>query len=161
MERDMFTENLLHSLMLLCAHPLTVPQELLRIKFEELMLYLHQQHPGRVQALLMPAQEPPEAQRVRQVAEANALNALTVEELAFLCNTSVSSFKRHFARLYGQSPSRWMLHKRMEKAAWLLRYARERPSEVYHQVGYENLSSFIESFRKVYGVTPGAFQEAD
>src|SRR5579872_5224798 len=85
--------------------------------------------------------------------EGNLDHSITVEELAFVCNMSLSTFKRRFSRLYGTTPNKWMLQ------AALLLQGQEKPSEVYHQVGYENHSSFTESFKQVYGVTPSEFQQ--
>ncbi|WP_431211689.1 helix-turn-helix domain-containing protein [Puia sp. P3] len=46
----------------------------------------------------------------------------------------------------------------MEQAVVLLRQ-QARPSEIYFQLGYENHSSFSQSFKQVYGVTPKEFQK--
>lgn len=70
------------------------------------------------------------------------------------------AFKRRFANLYGISPGRWLLERRMEKAAALLRQADRQVSELSDELGYENLSSFIQSFKQFYGVTPKQYQAA-
>ncbi|WP_420152093.1 helix-turn-helix domain-containing protein, partial [Siphonobacter sp.] len=80
---------------------------------------------------------------------------------AFLCHTSLSTFKRRFAKIYGTSPNKWFLEKRMQKAAQLLKQGDYKVSEVYYEIGYENLSSFIQSFKQVYGVTPKQYQLAN
>ena len=90
--------------------------------------------------------------------KANLIKNISLEELAFLCNISLSTFKRRFEKIYGMSPSKWMLQKRMEIAKDLLQHYNEKPGEVYHQVGYENHSSFSQSFRQIFGVTPKEFQ---
>lgn len=95
---------------------------------------------------------------VRQAVTSHIGRPIAVEELAFLCNMSLSTFKRRFAYLYGTSPSRWLLERRMEKAAVLLRQADRNVSELYDELGYENLSSFIQSFKQFYGVTPKQYQ---
>jgi AraC-like DNA-binding protein len=71
---------------------------------------------------------------------------------------TLSTFKRHFAKIYGTSPSKWILAKRMEKAAQLLSQKHMIPSEIYQELGYENLSSFIKSFKQVYNTTPKQYQ---
>jgi AraC-like DNA-binding protein len=71
---------------------------------------------------------------------------------------SLSSFKRRFARIYGNSPNRWLLEKRMERAAKMLRQHNRKASEIYYELGYENLSSFIQSFKQIYGITPKQYQ---
>ncbi|WP_374755933.1 helix-turn-helix domain-containing protein [Emticicia agri] len=86
------------------------------------------------------------------------MNNLTLEELAFLCNTSLSTFKRRFMKLYGMPPNKWILQRRMEKAAHLLKNYHIRTSEVFYQVGYENHSSFSQSFKHTFGKTPKEYQ---
>ncbi|WPV64040.1 helix-turn-helix transcriptional regulator [Chitinophaga sp. LS1] len=71
---------------------------------------------------------------------------------------SLSSFKRKFARIYGNSPNKWLLEKRMERAAKMLRHEHRKASEIYYELGYENLSSFIQSFKQIYGITPKQYQ---
>lgn len=90
--------------------------------------------------------------------ETNIVSNVSVEELAFLCNISLSGFKRHFLRIYGTSPSKWILQRRMEIARELLQHYHGKPSEVYHKVGYANHSSFTKSFKQMFGVTPKEFQ---
>jgi AraC-like DNA-binding protein len=85
---------------------------------------------------------------------------ITVEELAFLCNMSLSTFKRKFTHMYRMAPRKWLLQQRMERAAALLRMGNEKPSDVYYKVGYESHSSFAHSFKQVFGVTPSEYQQA-
>jgi AraC-like DNA-binding protein len=129
-----------------------------QLKLEELLLYMLENCPGRLLAFNPSGAHAAELS-LRRVVETNILNNLSVEELAFLCNLSVSTFKRHFQKIYGSSPSKWFLHKKMEMAANLLRNRRERPSEVFHQVGYETHSSFAKSFKQVFGKTPREYQQ--
>jgi AraC-like DNA-binding protein len=81
--------------------------------------------------------------------------------LAFLCNTSVSTFKRKFFKIYGTSPQKWLTQQKMRIAANLLKHPHERPGSVYEKVGYENQSSFILAFKKQYGKTPREYQQAN
>jgi AraC-like DNA-binding protein len=71
---------------------------------------------------------------------------------------TLSTFKRRFAMIYGTSPSKWFLDKRMQKAAQMLKVHGLNASEIYQELGYENLSSFIKSFKQVYGMTPKQYQ---
>ena len=96
--------------------------------------------------------------RIRQAVLTHMDSHITVEELAFLCNMSLSTFKRRFDSLYGTSPSKWLLQQRMKKAAELLKGGDLKPSEIYYGLGYENLSSFIQSFKQIHGVTPKQYQ---
>jgi len=158
-EKDGFLENFIGSLSLLLASGQEPTREMQMLKFEEVMLYLCSKYPSQVLALRSHLLVADEDAEIRKAMESNLENNITVEELAFLCNISVSTFKRRFARIYGTSPNKWMLQKRMERAATLLQGGTAKASDVYYRVGYENLSSFIQSFKQVYGVTPKKYQE--
>jgi len=71
---------------------------------------------------------------------------------------SLSTFKRRFMKIYRTSPNKWLLEKRMQKAAQLLKGGDLKASEIYCELGYENLSSFIQSFKQIYGITPKQYQ---
>jgi AraC-like DNA-binding protein len=86
---------------------------------------------------------------------------ISVDELAFLCNTSISTFKRKFFKIYGTSPQKWLTQQKMRIAANLLKHPHERPGSVYEKVGYENQSSFILAFKKQYGMTPREYQQTN
>jgi AraC-like DNA-binding protein len=91
--------------------------------------------------------------------ESNICNPVTAEELAFLCNTSLSTFKRNFRKIYSSSPQKWLLQRKLAIAADLLKHPDQRPGGIYEKVGYENHSSFTQAFKKQYGLTPSAYQE--
>ncbi len=129
-----------------------------QLKFDELLLHLLEQQPWAVLSLQTGRKLGFDDVAFRMVIETNITNNLTLEEFAFLCNTSLSTFKRRFVQIFGASPNKWMVKRRMEIAATLLQNQKERPSDVYYKVGYENHSSFSESFKQVFGITPREYQ---
>ncbi len=159
LDKDDFIRNYIASLSLLLQNTAGISQQMAVLKAEELLMYLCYKHPLLMQSYRALTPVDDEELKIRKVTEANIESNISVEELAFLCNTSVSTFKRRFVKIYGTSPNRWMLQKRMERAADLLQYHGEKPAEVYFKVGYENLSSFSQSFKQVFGVSPRAFQQ--
>jgi AraC-like DNA-binding protein len=128
-----------------------------KVKFEELMLYLLEAHPLRFLSFQCSKSALPEDMAIRRAVENNLTTNIGLEEIAFLANVSLSTFKRRFAKLYGAPPNKWILQKRMETARDLLLQGRERPSEIFHKVGYRNHSSFTQSFKQAFGLTPRAF----
>lgn len=153
---DDFLKNFLRSLELMLAGGSTISRDMRLLKFEELMLYMADKYPREILSLRTNNKEEHD---FRHAVETHIANNITVDELAFLCNMSTSTFKRRFAKVYGVAPSKWFLQKRMEIAATLLLNNREKPSDVYHKVGYENHSSFTQSFKQVYGLTPSEYQQ--
>ncbi len=69
---------------------------------------------------------------------------------------SLSTFKRDFQKIFEESPSRWLKKKRLEHAYYLIKEKNKAPSDVYLEVGFENLSHFSSSFKELYGHNPSA-----
>lgn len=133
--------------------------ELQKLKLEEVLLYLLRQYPEQTVAFLRKSVTPTGDARLRQTVNENLEKGLSLEELAFLCNMSLSTFKRHFAETFHTSPKKYFTAWRMMKAKELLQLNR-RVSEIYGELGYESLSSFSVEFKKHSGISPKQFQSA-
>lgn len=157
-EQDAFIKNFILSLQALMQSPHIYSPEFKSIKAEELLLYLLQHDPVKLQSLSVMAKDD-EDMMIRRAAESTIGNPITVGELAFLCNTSLSSFKRRFIKIYGLPPQKWMVQQKMQMAAILLKHSGERSGSVFEKVGYENHSSFTKAFKHQYGITPKVFQQ--
>jgi AraC-like DNA-binding protein len=156
-KKDTFILNFIASLDLFFQQDMPMSTEMRLLKFEELLLYLLEKYPKSILSFQTSERKDLNDLEIRKAVESNITNSLSIEELAFLCNTSVSTFKRRFLKIYGTSPNKWILQKRMELARHLLEHYHEKPGEVYYKVGYENHSSFSQSFRQTFGVTPRDF----
>ncbi|RAJ05410.1 AraC-like DNA-binding protein [Chitinophaga skermanii] len=132
--------------------------DMLALKVQEILLYLCTQYPPLVTYFKHLSMEWEEDNEIRRAVLANIDTAISVQELAFLCNMSLSTFKRKFIKLYGVAPRQWFLQQRMERAAGLLLNSGRKASEIYDELGYENLSSFIQTFKQFYGTTPKQYQ---
>ena len=129
------------------------------LKFEELMLHLLEVYPEKILAFQPATAGEMDDFEIRKAVELNITNNISVEDLAFLCNTSLSTFKRRFAKIFGTSPNKWILQKRMEIARELLQNNNEKPGDIFYKIGYENHSSFTKSFKQIFGLTPQDFQK--
>lgn len=157
LKKDPFIRHFLESLLLLIHEMTSIPQGLKKAKFEELMLYLLEREGEKVLYFFLEQKTSPQEINFKKVIEQNLETKLSLEELAFLCNMSLSTFKRKFAEHYESSPSKWFLQKRMEQAEYMLRVERLKPSEIYFEVGFSNLSSFSQAFKHRYGTSPSQY----
>jgi AraC family transcriptional regulator, exoenzyme S synthesis regulatory protein ExsA len=156
--QDGFIRSYVASLGIFLQSPAAKIPEFRQLKLEELLLYLLQADPWKFQTLaIVPGDD--EDMRLRKAVESNVCNPVTVEELAFLCNTSLSTFKRKFSKLYGTSPVKWLVREKIRIAADLLKNPGERPGLVYEKVGYENHSSFTHAFKQQFKVTPKEYRD--
>lgn len=77
-----------------------------------------------------------------------------IENFAKLTGRSLAAFKRDFVKSFKVSPAKWLKEKRLEEAHYLIHQKNKKPSDIYLDLGFENLSHFYTSFKKKYGVTP-------
>jgi len=157
-EKDAFLINFIDSLGLIMASGQSLSVGLQRVKLEELLVYISGCYPDLFLRLQDVNAVADEDMRIRRAVTANICTGTTVEELAFLCYMSLSTFKRRFAKIYGTSPNKWLLAQRMEQATQMLKNNGSKAGEIYLELGYESLSSFIQSFKQVYGITPKQYQ---
>src|SRR5205823_13760438 len=104
--------------------------------------------------------QPPERHllRARDLADARYREPLDVPALARAANLSQAHFSREFRRSFGEPPHRYLLTRRLERAAALLRNTDRSVADVCVAVGLTSVGSFTTSFRRVYGVTPLAYR---
>lgn len=77
-----------------------------------------------------------------------------LSRFAYLTGRSLSTFKRDFEKIFHTTPSRWLLQKRLQEAYYLIREKRRIASDIYLDLGFEDLSHFSFAFKKQYGVAP-------
>ncbi|MEZ4963630.1 MAG: AraC family transcriptional regulator [Saprospiraceae bacterium] len=126
-------------------------------KMEEILLYLYEKHPDQILGFISKSITKTQNRSMVQVIQNHLFDNLNAQELAFLCNMSISTFKRKFFEVYDTSPKKYFISQKMRQAVLFLQN-RQRPSEFYFDLGYENLSSFSREFKKYYGVSPTTYR---
>jgi AraC-like DNA-binding protein len=84
---------------------------------------------------------------------------LTIKDLANLSGKSMSTFNRDFKSLYNMTPNKWLQEKRLARAHKLLIDTDLSVTHIATDVGYENVSHFIKSFKSKYKTTPKQFKQ--
>jgi AraC-like DNA-binding protein len=77
-----------------------------------------------------------------------------IERLSYLTGRSLATFKRDFKKLFDLPPQKWLIQKRLKQAHFLITEQKQKPSEVYIQVGFESLSHFSVAFKQQFGYNP-------
>ena len=96
--------------------------------------------------------------RAKDLADARYSESLEVEDLAKAAGLSKAHFSREFRRTFGESPHAYLLTRRLERAAALLRNTDYSVAEICLEVGLQGVGSFTTSFKRTYGITPTAYR---
>jgi transcriptional regulator GlxA family with amidase domain len=96
--------------------------------------------------------------RAKDLADARYAEPLGVEDLAQAAGLSRAHFSREFRRAFGESPHAYLLTRRLERAAALLRTTDRSVADVCFSVGLQSVGSFTSSFTRTYGLSPTAYR---
>lgn len=112
--------------------------------------------------MTIPASVPPSRhlQRAKDFADARYAEPIQVADMARAARLSPAHFSREFARAFGEPPHRYLLTRRLERAASLLRTTDHAITDICFEVGLRSVGSFTTSFGRVYGMSPGAYRAA-
>jgi transcriptional regulator GlxA family with amidase domain len=98
--------------------------------------------------------------RAKDLADARYAEPLRVSDLAAVAGLSPAHFSREFKRAFGESPHQYVLTRRLERAAALLRATDWSVADICFAVGAGSVGSFTVSFGRIFGQTPQAYRRA-
>jgi AraC-like DNA-binding protein len=98
--------------------------------------------------------------RARDLADARYFEPLGVDDLARAAGLSRAHFSREFRRAFGEPPHTYLLTRRLERAAALLRTTDRSVADICVSVGLQSVGSFTTSFTRTYGMSPTAYRAA-
>src|SRR4051812_26018689 len=98
--------------------------------------------------------------RAKDLADARYFEPLGVDELARAAGLSRAHFSREFKGAFGESPHAYLLTRRLERAAALLRTTDRSVAEVCVDDGLRSVGSFTTSFKRMYGRSPTSYRAA-
>jgi AraC-like DNA-binding protein len=96
--------------------------------------------------------------RAKDLADARYAEPLDVAALATAAGLSQAHFSRAFRKAFGESPHAYLLTRRLERAAALLRSTDNTVADICIAVGLTSIGSFTTSFRRMFGTTPTAYR---
>src|SRR6476661_6798052 len=96
--------------------------------------------------------------RAKDLADARYFEPLNVSDLARAAGLSPAHFSREFRRTFGESPHAYLLTRRLERAAALLRATDRSIADICVEVGLTSVGSFTTSFTRAYGLPPTGYR---
>lgn len=135
-------------------------EALLRLKLKELILSILTSRANPELASYFCTLAGSSSPSLADIMEENFRYRLSMDEFARLCHRSLSSFKRDFRAHYNETPGRWLLEKRLDYAAALLRsQADKNITDIVFDSGFEDSSHFSKAFKKKFGTSPTDYRK--
>jgi len=128
------------------------PENIASLKITEAISILREIDPN-IDNILANFDEPGKADLISFM-ERNFMFNMPIEKLGYLTGRSLSTFNRDFKKAFNSTPQKWLTKKRLELAYYQLSENKKKPSEVYLEVGFEDLSHFSYAFKNQYGLPP-------
>jgi AraC-like DNA-binding protein len=149
---DPLYKSFMDSLLVYLQLPVEEQSRLMDLKVREAVLLLVKVNP-EIKDILFDFSEPVKVDLESFMLKNYHFN-VELQRFAYLTGRSLSTFKRDFEKIFHTTPSRWLVQKRLEEAWHLIRDEGKTPSDVYLEVGFEDLSHFSFAFKKKYGLAP-------
>ncbi len=151
-------DKYISNLLVYFDNPSLIDEDLAILKLKELVMILlkseqYQSVQGFFQEIFAPGYL-----EFSRVVENNIFSPISIEELAFISNKSLSSFKREFKKVYKETPARYIKKRRLHRAAELLASPDDSISRIAFQCGFQDPSTFSVVFQEEFGVTPTKYR---
>ena len=135
--------------------------EIMSLKLLELLHLIDvEDDQAQLRAALSLADHMKSRRNIKRLMERFCLSNLSVSDYAQLAGRSIASFNRDFRRIYGTSPKKWLLSRRMIHARNLLDETDNSVTRVAMESGYDSISHFIKVFKNHHGLTPNQIRKA-
>ena len=156
---DPLLESYYHSIRSYLAMATTPNEQLLTLKFEELLLSLfsNKQHRHLTDYFISLGQN--QQSQLMNIMENNFAFNLSLENYAQLCHMSLSTFKKFFKQCYHSTPAVWLKDKKLELSAQQLLTTDLSIGQVSFNCGFEDTSHFIRVFKQKNGSTPLQYRQ--
>ncbi|WP_299526005.1 AraC family transcriptional regulator [uncultured Lutibacter sp.] len=135
-----------------------IPQELVEIKFKELLFNIVLNSKNKDLLIFFNSLTQNTKVIIENIMIENFYYDLKIEDYAKLCGKSLSSFKREFKENFNTTPGKWVINKRLEHSTTLLLGTNMTVSQVGYECGFKNNSHFIQAFKKKLKLTPNRFK---
>ncbi|MFI2742770.1 helix-turn-helix domain-containing protein [Zhouia sp. PK063] len=149
-------KSYMNSLFVYLQLPEKEQKEIMNFKIREAVLLLLKINP-ELQHILFDFTEPHKID-LEAFMQKNYRFNIDLKRFAYLSGRSLSTFKRDFEKIFKTTPSKWLLKRRLQEAYFLLKEKNKKASEIYLDLGFQDLSHFSRVFKKEFGNSPTAIK---
>jgi AraC family transcriptional regulator, exoenzyme S synthesis regulatory protein ExsA len=159
-KHDVGLSAFLHSMALYFAAEEKPSEALLKLKVKELLTSILVGQNNIALSAYLRSLATNDAPSITTIMEANFTHNLTLNVFAQLCHRSLSTFKRDFRKVYGTSPGKWLLERRLQHSLCLLQSTGLSITQITYECGFEDLSHFSRTFKIKFGQSPNSYRES-
>ena len=156
---DMTLSAFFQSMLVYFASNEQPPEALLKLKLKELLASILVSPGNPKLSAYLRSLAMCDAPPVPAIMEANFCHSLPLDAFAKMCHRSLSSFKREFRRCYRTTPGKWLIGRRLECAAQMLRSTNMSMTEIALECGFEEPAHFSRTFKTKFGRSPTDYRE--
>jgi len=163
--KDMFTgkpcvisKNYVDGIMQYFYNQHVVSEEIREVKIKEILLLLLSSKKAEEVASLLEHFVNRRTAGFKEVIETHILSEISLEELSQLCNMSLSTFKRHFKKIYDTTPNEYLFDKRLENSKKLLATSEHSIDDIALLSGFKTTAHFSRKFKEKYAIPPSKYK---
>ncbi len=135
-----------------------VTEDILILKLKEIVLLLMKTNNSPAIIKIIRSLFSERSFSFQEIVEAHLFVPVSVEGLANLTNTSISTFKREFKKIYDSTPVNYIMNRRVEKVAAMLKVSDDAISNIGYDCGFSSPAHLNKVFKAKYGITPSAYR---
>lgn len=158
-EQQHVITHFIQSLDFYFENPSLVTDDLLKLKFKELILLLLQTENAENIITLFSHLFNPRQASLFEVVQTHLYTPISVTDLAVLTGRSLSTFKRDFEAQFNDTPANYIKEKKLEKALELIQSTELSVSEICYEVGFQDTSHFTKAFKQKYKQAPSEYRK--
>lgn len=155
---DPLMKSFVNSINYILDHPQLADENLLLTKLKELLLLLSKSESAHSIHAFVHSLFVKNEYEFNEIIQQNLYSNLSLQEMAHLSNMSLARFKRKFSEYFKESPAKYILQKKIEKSISLLTYNSKSIADIAFECGFESVSSFDRSFKKIVKISPSKYR---
>jgi AraC family transcriptional regulator, exoenzyme S synthesis regulatory protein ExsA len=146
------------SINILLENPELADEELIKNKLREFIILMTKTINAPSELDFLAAMFKPNFAKFEEVIQRNLYANLSLDELASLCHMSLSTFKRKFTEVYGESPQKYFTKVKVDKSIALLKNKALRISDIAYDLGFDSPTTFNRVFKQQTGKSPSEYR---
>ncbi len=156
-KENILLKGLFASLQIYAENPICLDKKLTNLKLEECIRILFLTEKELTSYLF--SHKIDSRKELPEFMNANYMFNAPLERFAEFSGRSLSTFRRDFIKTFGMTPNKWLMDKRLEAAYRKIADEKQKPSDIYWEVGFETLAHFSRKFKEQYHITPSQLKQ--